>query len=69
MGTVQFFVVQALGIYAVTAAEAVSLSLLYHAASFVPMTVLGWAFLLAQGVSLRKATEEARAAVRLALLR
>ena len=60
VGTVQFFVVQALGIYAVTGAEAVTFSLLYHAAGYIPMTLLGWIFLLAQGLSLRKASEEAQ---------
>ncbi|MBI3029225.1 MAG: flippase-like domain-containing protein [Candidatus Rokubacteria bacterium] len=61
VGTVQFFIVQALAIYAVTGVEAVSFSFLYHAAGFIPLTLLGWAFLLAQGVSLRTATEQARA--------
>ncbi len=60
VGTVQFFIVKALAIYAVTGAEAVSFSLLFHAASYVPMTLLGWVLLLAQGVSLRKATEAAQ---------
>ena len=60
VGTVQFFIVQALGIYAVKGAEAVSFSLLFHAAGYVPMTLLGWVLLLAQGVSLRKASEEAQ---------
>ncbi|MBI2543815.1 MAG: flippase-like domain-containing protein [Candidatus Rokubacteria bacterium] len=61
VGTVQFFIVQALAIYAVTGAAAVTFSLLSHAAAYIPMTLLGWIFLLAQGVSLRKASEEARA--------
>ncbi|OGL06327.1 MAG: hypothetical protein A3I03_11630 [Candidatus Rokubacteria bacterium RIFCSPLOWO2_02_FULL_68_19] len=61
VGTVQFFIVQALGIYAITGVEAVSFSFLYHAAGFIPLTLLGWAFLLAQGVSLRKAIEQAQA--------
>ena len=61
VGTVQFFIVQALAIYAVTGVEAVSFSFLYHAAGFIPLTLLGWAFLLAQGVSLRNATEQAQA--------
>lgn len=61
VGTVQFFIVQALAIYAVTGAEAVTFSLLSHAAAYIPMTLLGWIFLLAHGLSLRKASEEARA--------
>ncbi len=59
VGTMQFFVIQALAVYAVTGAEAVSVSLLYHAAGWIPTTLLGWAFLLVEGVSLRKASEEA----------
>jgi hypothetical protein len=61
VGTLQFFIVQALAIYAVTGAEAVSVSVLLHASSYIPITLLGWIFLLAQGVSLRKATEQAQA--------
>jgi hypothetical protein len=64
VGTVQFFVVQALAIYAITGVEAVSFSFLYHAANFIPLTLLGWACLLAQGISLRRASEEARAQAR-----
>lgn len=60
VGTLQFFVVQALAIYAVTGAEAVSFSLLYHAAGFIPLTLLGWACLLAQGVSLGEVAQEAQ---------
>ncbi len=61
VGTLQAGVIQGLAIYAVTGAEAVSFSLLFHAAGYVPMTLLGWVLLLAQGLSLRKATEQAEA--------
>lgn len=60
VGTLQFFIVQALAIYAVTGVEAVSVSFLLHAAGYIPMTLLGWVLLLAQGLSLRKASQEAR---------
>jgi len=61
VGTLQFFIVQALAIFGVTGAEAVSVSLLYHAAGFIPITLLGWALLITQGVSLWEASREARA--------
>lgn len=61
VGTLQFFVVQALAVYAITGAAAVSFSFVYHAAAYIPMTLLGWAFLLAQGVSLGEAARDARA--------
>lgn len=64
VGTLQFFIVQALAIYAVTGAEAVSVSFLLHAAAYIPITLLGWVFLLAQGVSLRRASEEAQSQAR-----
>lgn len=60
VGTLQFFVVQALAIYAVTGVEAVSFSFLYHASSFIPMTLLGWACLIAEGVSLGEVAQEAQ---------
>lgn len=60
VGTLQFFAVQALAIYAVRGAEAVSASLLFHAAVFIPVTLLGWMLLMAQGVSLWETTREAR---------
>lgn len=61
IGTLHFFVVQALAIYAVTGAEAVSVSFIYHAAGYVPVTLLGWALLMTRGVSLWEASREARA--------
>lgn len=60
VGTLQFFVVQALAIYGVSGAEAVSVSILYHAAGWVPVTLLGWALLTIQGVSLWDASRQAR---------
>ena len=60
VGTLQFFVIQALAIYGVGGAEAVSVSILYHAAGYVPITLLGWVLLMTQGLSLREATREAR---------
>ncbi len=60
IGTLQFFVVQALAIFGVTGAAAVSVSLLYHAASFFPITLLGGILLATQGVSLREASHAAR---------
>ena len=60
VGTLQFFIVQALAIYGLGGAEAVSVSFLYHAAGYVPVTLLGWALLVTQGVSLREAPRKAR---------
>lgn len=65
VGTLQFFTVQALAVYAVTGAEALSFSFLYHAASYVPLSLLGWACLVLQGLSFHDARREAaRAASR-----
>lgn len=61
VGTLQFFVVQALAIYDVGGARAVSISFLYHAAGYVPVTLLGWALLMARGASLWEASRQARA--------
>lgn len=61
VGTLQFFIVQALAIFGVTGAEAVSVSFLYHAAGYIPITLLGGILLMTQGVSLWEATREARA--------
>jgi len=61
VGTLQFFIVQALAIYDVEGARAVSVSFLYHAAGYVPVTLLGWALLMARGVSLWEASRQARA--------
>lgn len=61
VGTLQFFIVQALAIYDVGGARAVSVSFLYHAAGYVPVTLLGWALLMARGVSLWEASRQARA--------
>ena len=61
VGTLQFFMVQALALYPVTRADAISVSFLFHAAVYVPVTVLGWGLLAAQGVSLSEAAREARA--------
>jgi uncharacterized protein (TIRG00374 family) len=60
VGTFQFFVVQALAIYAVTGVDAVSVSFLLHAAGFIPVTLVGWILLVAQGVSLFQTSREAR---------
>lgn len=41
LGNVQFFAVSALALYGVVGAEAVSFSVLVHAANFIPITVVG----------------------------
>lgn len=61
VGTFQFFIVQALAIYGVTGPEAVSVSLLLHAASYIPLTLLGSALLATQGVSVWEVSRKARA--------
>ncbi|MBI4590460.1 MAG: flippase-like domain-containing protein [Candidatus Rokubacteria bacterium] len=60
VGTLQFFIVQALAVYAITGVEAVGVSFLLHAASYIPVTLVGWIVLVGQGVSLFQASREAR---------
>jgi len=58
--------VLALSIFGVAQATALGYALLYHASQFVPITLLGWLFLLREHVSLgeanaaRPALEDAR---------
>lgn len=61
VGTLQFFIVRALAIYAITGVEAVSFSFVYHAAVYIPVTLVGWILLMAQGGSLWETAREARA--------
>jgi uncharacterized membrane protein YbhN (UPF0104 family) len=42
----------ALGMFGVARAEAVGYALILHAAQFVPITLIGWAFLLREHVTL-----------------
>jgi glycosyltransferase 2 family protein len=55
--------VLALSMFAVDHATAVGYALLYHASQFVPITLLGWLFLLREHVSLGEVTRAPRAPV------
>ena len=46
----------ALAIFGVSQSVAVSYAVLYHASQFVPITLIGWIFLLREHVSLGEAT-------------
>jgi uncharacterized protein (TIRG00374 family) len=52
----------ALGVFGVSAAEALGCALVLHAVQFVPVTVVGWIALLREHVSLTDATHAAPAA-------
>jgi hypothetical protein len=53
VGTFQFFTVAALGLYGVEVSEALTFSIILHLSFFLPVTVVGWAILAAEHVSLR----------------
>jgi uncharacterized protein (TIRG00374 family) len=59
IGVVQAATVLALDIFAVPRADALSVSILLHAAQFIPVTLLGLALLLVEHVSLGEATRAA----------
>ena len=46
----------ALSLFGVSQAPAVGYALLYHASQFVPITLLGWLFLLREHVTLGEVT-------------
>ncbi len=58
VGIFQAAVVLALALFGVPRAEALSFSLLYHASQFIPITLLGWIFLLLEEVSLFQLARE-----------
>lgn len=62
VGVVQAATVLALALFAVPRAEALSVSLLLHAAQFIPVTLLGLVLLLVEHVSLGEAARAAGAA-------
>jgi hypothetical protein len=51
-GTVQFFTVAALALYAVDQQQAFGFSLLYHLAQYIPVTLFGWILLIKEQMSL-----------------
>ena len=64
VGVFHYAAVLALEIFGVTRETAVGYALLFHAAQIVPVTLVGWLFLLREHVTLREATRS-RAAERL----
>jgi hypothetical protein len=56
VGVFHYAAVLALEIFGVTRETAVGYALLFHAAQIMPVTLLGWLFLLREHVSLREAT-------------
>ncbi len=54
VGTVQFVCVVSLALFAVPKSQALSFSIIYHASVFIPVTVVGLAYLAAEGMSLRE---------------
>jgi len=53
VGTMQFFCVKALSLYAVAKNQALAYSLVLHAEMLIPITVLGLIFLMHMGLSLK----------------
>ena len=56
VGIFHYAAVLALEIFGVTRATAVGYALVFHAAQIVPVTLVGWLFLLREHVTLREAT-------------
>ena len=54
VGTVQFVCVASLALFAVPKSQALSFSIIYHASVFIPVTIIGLAYLAAEGMSLRE---------------
>jgi uncharacterized membrane protein YbhN (UPF0104 family) len=52
VGPFQYGTVVALGLFSVSKAEALSLSILYHAVNYVPITAVGLAYLAALNLTL-----------------
>ncbi len=51
IGTIQFVCVTVLALFSVTKSEALSFSIIYHASVFVPIMLLGLAFMFFEGLS------------------
>lgn len=62
VGTFQFFTVAALALYGVEVSESLTFSVLLHASYFLPVTVVGWAILAAEHVTLRQVSALGQAA-------
>lgn len=59
IGVFQAAVVVALALFDISREDALSFSLLLHASQFIPVTLWGWALLLAEQLSLAQITREA----------
>jgi hypothetical protein len=61
VGTIQYCFVLGLAFFDVSRSQALSLSVIYHLCTFLPITLAGFVFLLIEGYSLmelKKAAEE-----------
>lgn len=56
IGVFQAATVLALALFGVPRSEALSFSFLFHASQFIPITLIGWVFLLTEQISLSQAT-------------
>ena len=63
IGVIQAATVLALALFSVPRTEALSFSLIFHAAQYIPVTIYGLVLLLVEHVSLSDATRSARAPV------
>lgn len=61
VGTIQFFCVAGLALFAVPKSQALSFSIIYHASAFIPVTTIGLVYLLKEGLSFT----EMRSSIRL----
>ena len=54
LGTVQFVCVACLALYGVDRSRALSISILYHVSQYVPVTIVGLAYAMKEGVSFKQ---------------
>lgn len=64
VGTFQFFTVAALALYGVEVSQALTFSVILHASFFLPVTLVGWAILAAEHVTLKQLSALPEAAKR-----
>ena len=62
IGTFQFFTVKALDLYGIEVSQALTFSVILHAAYFFPVTVAGWAILSAEHLTLKQLSALPKAA-------
>ena len=54
VGTMQFFCVVGLSLFAVSKSQALGFSIIYHASQFIPVTIIGFVYLFIEGMPVSK---------------